>query len=206
MITDVAEYFTRGCGRCARFGTPDCAAQVWAAGLSALRAICVDAGLSETVKWGQPCYTHAGRNIAIIGASRADFRLGFFDAALLSDPMGILERQGPHTRHPNVIRFADDAGPAALLAPIGAILTEAMGHAAAGRRAPRDTNAPDLPDDLRDALDGDPDLAEAFQSLTPGRQRSYVIALSSAKAADTRLRRIAGFRDRIIAGKGATER
>ena len=206
MITDVADYFTKGCGRCARFATPDCATQGWAEGLAALRAICLSAGLDEMVKWGQPCYRHAGRNIAIIGALRGDFRLGFFDAALLTNPGGLLERQGPNTRHPDTIRFSENADPERHRHAILACLAEAMGHAAAGHRPPRDAGAPDLPDDLVAALDGDPVLAEAFARLTTGRQRSYVIALSSAKAPETRLRRIAAFRDRIIAGKGATER
>jgi uncharacterized protein YdeI (YjbR/CyaY-like superfamily) len=63
-----------------------------------------------------------------------------------------------------------------------------------------------LPDELVEALDADPELAEAFHALTPGRQRSYVINLNGAKAAATRLARIAKFRDKILAGKGATER
>jgi len=64
----------------------------------------------------------------------------------------------------------------------------------------------ELPEELVEALDMDPDLAEGFAALTPGRQRSYVVNLAGAKGADTRRRRIAGFRGKILAGKGATER
>lgn len=74
MVTDIEDYFSKGCGRCDRFATPDCATRTWQEGLSALRRICRDMGLRETVKWGHPCYKHAGRNIAIIGALRGDFR------------------------------------------------------------------------------------------------------------------------------------
>lgn len=70
MITDIKDYFAKGCGRCERFSTPSCSARRWANGLSDLRRICLEVGLVETVKWGHPCYMHAGRNIAIIGATR----------------------------------------------------------------------------------------------------------------------------------------
>lgn len=85
-------------------------------------------------------------------------------------------------------------------------LREAMRHAEDGRRPPRQEGSLDPPDELVEALKADLELAEAFHALTPGRQKSYVIALVSAKASATRAARIAKFRDRIIAGKGATER
>lgn len=206
MITEIEEFFARGCGRCDRFDTPACSALNWQAGLAALRRVCLSLGLSETVKWGHPCYMHAGRNIAVIGALQGDFRLSFFNAALLSDPDGALERQGPNTRHPDMLRFTDPAQVTAQGTILRRLLAEAMSHAEAGRTAPRDETEPDLPEELADALDCDPELAEAFHALTRGRRRSYVIALSSAKQPETRRRRIEGFRDRIFAGRGATER
>lgn len=206
MITRIEDYFTRGCGRCARFDTPDCATRHWADGLAALRALCLGAGLSESVKWGHPCYAHGDRNIAIIGAHRGDFRLSFFNAALMTDPEGVLERQGPNTRHPDMLRFRHDSDLAGRAATIRAYLAEAMGYAERGLKPPPDHSAPDLPEELTEALDADPELAEAFHALTPGRQRSYVIGLSGAKKPETRLARIAKFRPRIMAGKGATER
>ncbi len=206
MISDVEDYFARGCGRCPRFDTADCSTRTWAEGLAALRAICRAAGLVETAKWGHPCYMHAGRNIAILGAFRGDFKLTFFDAALLSDPEGVLERHGPNTRHPEAFRFTEAEQVARRAPVIARYLAEAMGHAEAGRRPPRDTSAPDLPEELTGALDADPALAEAFHALTPGRQRSYAIALASAKTSATRTARVGKFRDRILAGKGATER
>jgi uncharacterized protein YdeI (YjbR/CyaY-like superfamily) len=85
-------------------------------------------------------------------------------------------------------------------------LAQAKALAEAGRRAPREPMDADLPEEMVEALDADPALAEAFARLTPGRQRSYAIALSSAKTSATRVARIARFRERILAGKGATER
>ena len=206
MITDPEVYFARGCGRCDRFDTADCSTRLWLDGLLALRDLCREAGLTEVAKWGHPTYMHAGRNIAIFGAFRGDFRLTLFNAALLSDPQGLLERQGPNTRHPDCFRFTDNAQVAARADAIRATLAEAMDHAERGILPPRDDSAPDWPDELVEALDADPDMAEAFHALTPGRQKSYVYALVSSKNPDTRRTRIAKYRDRILAGKGALDR
>ncbi|WP_431300072.1 YdeI/OmpD-associated family protein [Tabrizicola sp. BL-A-41-H6] len=206
MITDIEDYFTLGCGRCARFATPDCSTRLWASGLADLRRICRDAGLTETVKWGHPCYMHAGRNIALIGALRGDFRLNFFNAALMQDPERVMERQGPNTQHPDCLRFTDSATPYAMEPTIRAYLAEAMGYAEAGVLPVKTATDIDLPPELIEAIDMDPDLAEAFHRLTPGRQRSYVILLSGAKTTATRLNRIEKARPRILAGKGAQER
>ena len=206
MIVDPDDYFAKGCGRCDRFGTTDCSARLWADGLAALRRICREAGLSEQAKWGHPCYMHAGRNIVLMGAFRADFRLSFFNAALLNDPEGLLEKQGPNSRRPDAIRFTDAAQVDDRAAAIRAYLAEAMDKAERGIRPPRDEVTRDLPQELLDALDEDIELAEAFAALTRGRRNSYAVAIAGAKKPETRIARIAAFRDRILAGKGATER
>lgn len=206
MITEVQDWFDRGCGRCRRFDTPDCSTRLWAEGVAPLRRLCLDAGLDETVKWGQPCYVHAGRNVVIMGALRSDFRLSFFQPALLSDPQGLLQPAGPNSAGAGTIRF-DGAAMVERLAPaLRDLLAQAKAVAAAGTKAPRRIAPITLPAELTAALEADPDLATAFAALTPGRQRSHVIALASAKASATRTARIARLRDRILAGKGATER
>ncbi len=101
---------------------------LWAQGLADLRGLCLTAGLTETVKWGHPCYMHAGRNVVIMGAFRGDFRLTFFNAGLMDDPDSVMERQGPNTRHPDMIRFTDTAGPTAMEPVIRAYLHEAIGQ------------------------------------------------------------------------------
>jgi uncharacterized protein YdeI (YjbR/CyaY-like superfamily) len=206
VITDIETFFADGCGRCARFATAECSARRWSEGLHTLRSLCREAGLEEHVKWGHPCYMHGGRNIAIIGALRGEFRLSFFHAALLRDPEGVLERQGPNTPHADMLRFTDAAQLLARSSTVRAYLQEAMGYAVAGVLPPREPRALELPLELAEALDADPELAQAFHALTPGRQRSYVINLTAAKKAATRVTRVLGFRERILAGKGATER
>ncbi|MFM7334416.1 MAG: YdeI/OmpD-associated family protein [Tabrizicola sp.] len=206
MITSVEDYFAKGCGRCDRFATPDCSTRHWLPGLLTLRRIARDAGLSETAKWGHPCYMHAGRNVALIGAFRGDFRLTLLNAALLQDPEGLLQKQGPNTRHPDCLRFTDNEAPARLEPVILAYLAEAKAYAEQGVLPPKEATEVDLPDELVKALDADPDLAEAFAALTPGRQKSWALFLNDAKTAVTRLTRIERGRAKILAGKGAQER
>lgn len=206
MITQASDFFAKGCGRCARFETDACSARVWRDGLAELRRICRELGLEETAKWGHPCYVHAGRNIAVLGAFRGDFRLNFMNPSLLSDSHGVLEKAGPSTRVAGMIRFETAADVQKLEAVIEAYLRELMGHAEAGTVPPKQVQEIVLPEELIEALDMDAELAEAFHALTPGRQRSYVINLNSAKQAATRVARIAKFRPKILAGKGATER
>jgi uncharacterized protein YdeI (YjbR/CyaY-like superfamily) len=206
MITDPDSYFALGCGRCDRFATPDCSTRTWLAGLLTLRRIAREAGLTETAKWGHPCYMHAGRNICLFGAFRGDFRLTFMNAALLKDPAGLLERQGANTRHPDCIRFTDNDAPARLEPQIRAYLAEAMAYAEQGLLPQKEPSEVPLPDELVEALDADPVLAEAFAALTPGRQKSWALHLNDAKARATRLSRIEKGRAKILAGKGATER
>jgi len=206
MITQIEDFFSKGCGRCERFATDDCSSQRWSRGLGELRRICLDAGLVEVVKWGHPCYMHGERNIAVIGAFRDDFRLSFFNAALMKDPERVLEKQGPNTRHPDMIRFADVERVLELEQVILGYVREAAGYAEAGVKPPKDDGELELPDELLEALGADPELDAAFSKLTRGRQKSYVINIGSAKKTETRVSRIAKLRDKIIAGKGATER
>lgn len=205
MITDPAEYFTKGCGRCTRFDTPECSALLWSPVLAALRALCLGAGLTEDIRWGIPAYRHAGRNLALIGAFRDNAILTFPDAALLDDPGGLLKPAGPTSQGNSTIRFTALDQVAALAGPIRALLAAARQAAAEGRVPPRLPTIVDLPEDLSAALASDPALDAAFAALTPGRQRSYIVALSTARTQATRDRRIAAFRPRILAGKGATE-
>jgi uncharacterized protein YdeI (YjbR/CyaY-like superfamily) len=205
MITDPDIFFAKGCGRCDRFDTPDCSTLRWLPGLLTLRRIARDAGLTEVAKWGHPVYMHAGRNIAVMGAFRGDFRLTFMNAALLRDPDGVLQKQGENTRHADCIRFTDTTAPKTIEPTIRAYLAEAMGYAEQGILPPKEPTEVDLPPELIEALDGDPDLAEAFHALTPGRQKSYAILLNSAKTSATRLARIQKARPKILAGKGANE-
>jgi uncharacterized protein YdeI (YjbR/CyaY-like superfamily) len=207
MITDADDFFTKGCGRCARFATPDCSTRWCIDGLNHLRRICLDIGLSEHVKWAHPCYMHADRNIALFGAFRNDFRLSFMNAGLLTDSEGVLRPNGPNSQTPSVMYFTDSAQVGQMEPVIRDYLQQLMDHAEAGTPLPpRVKTEIEMPDELVEALDADSELAEAFHALTPGRQKSYLFNLNQAKKPETRFARIEKFRDRIMAGKGALER
>jgi uncharacterized protein YdeI (YjbR/CyaY-like superfamily) len=149
---------------------------------------------------------HAGRTVAILGAVRGDFRLTFINAARLCDPEGVVERLGPNTRHPDRLRFTANETPARLEPVTRACLAAAMSCAEQGLLPPKEPRDADLPAELVEALDADPVLAEAFATLTPGRQKSCALHLSDAKTSATRLSRIEKGRTGIIAGKGARKR
>lgn len=206
MISDPDEFFTKGCGRCDRFATPDCSTRLWIDGLNKLRRVCLDMGLQETAKWGHSCYMHAGRNIAIFGAFRGDFRLSFMNPGLVSDTEGVLEPQGPNSQTPAMIRFTAVGRVGEMEPVIRAYLRQLMDHAEAGTKPPKVEREIDMPDELSEALDADPELAEAFAALTPGRRKSYMFNLNQTKQSATRVARIKKFREKIIAGKGAMER
>ena len=201
MITDIEEYFSKGCGRCERFATSDCSTRQWSSGLAKLRRICLGMDLIETIKWGHPCYMHANRNIVILGAFRKNFHLSFFNAALMKDPDRVLEKPGPNTQHAGMIRFTKNNQVAKMKPIIESYLIEAMGYAEAGVKSTNQQGELELPGELLEALDSDPELAAAFHGLTPGRKKSYVINLNSAKKSETRISRIAKFPRQDSCGK-----
>ena len=205
MITEIETYFTDGCGRCDRFATPDCATRRWREGLLELRRICRAAGLDETLRWAHPCYRFADRNIAIIGALKGDFRLSFMNPGLMRDPHKVLIKQGPNCQHPGTLKFETTQDVLQLEPIITEYLEELKDYATRGLKAPKTTRDVPMPDELAEALDADPKLAEAFNALTPGRQKSYAFNLNQAKKSQTRIARIEKFRPKILAGKGAQE-
>ena len=149
---------------------------------------------------------HDDRNVAMVATLNGDFRLHFFEPGLMEDPAGVLVPNGPNAPRPSIIRFTANERVAKLEPVIRAYLQAAIGYADQGLRQPRDEIEIDLPAELVEALDADPELAEAFHALTPGRQRSYVFAVNRARQAVTRFARIAKYRERILAGKGALDR
>ncbi len=206
MIEDIEDYFAKGCGRCERFATVDCSSQTWADALVELRRICLAAGLTECVKWGHPCYMHAGRNVVVFGAFREDVRLSFFYAELLSDDAGVLEPAGPNSAASDVWRFRASAEVIEQESLIARYLLEAMRYAEEGVVPKKRSQALDLPVELEEAFAADTALADAFATLTPGRKRSYAIFVGGAKKPATRSARVLKSRNKIFAGKGANER
>jgi uncharacterized protein YdeI (YjbR/CyaY-like superfamily) len=142
-----------------------------------------------------------------MGAFRDNYRLNFMNAELMKDPEGILQTQGENSQTASSIFFTDPGAVAAMAPTIRAYLAEAKGYAERGILPEKKVaELPDLAPELIEAMDDDPDLAEAFHALTPGRQRSWNLHFTGARQSATVVNRIAKARDKIIAGKGWNER
>jgi uncharacterized protein YdeI (YjbR/CyaY-like superfamily) len=179
----------------------------WRAEMVALREIMRGAGLDEAVKWGKPCYGIAGGNVAIMQPFKACLGLMFFKGALMADPADVLRDQGENSQAARRIEFRSVGEVEALAEVVRAYLAEAVALERSGAKvAFAAKRALDLPDALVDAFDADPDLKAAWDALTPGRQRGYVLHISGAKQAATQRARVERHRDRIMAGKGLNDR
>lgn len=179
---------------------------VWKAELLALRAIVRSCGLTEVWKWSSPVYTVDGGNVAILWGFKDNATLGFFKGVLLKDPEGVLEAPGENSRSSRVLKFSSVAHIEAMRPVIEAYVGEAMENEKAGRKVDLPKDDIDYPEELIAALEEDPELAEAFEALTPGRRRGYALFFAQPKQAATRSSRIAKSRPRILEGKGMHDR
>ena len=205
-IKTTDDYFKKGCGRCNRYGTFDCSAHKWSSGLEVLRSICLSAELTETLKWSHPCYVHAGRNVVILGAFLKDFRLNFFQASLLEDPFKLLQKRSENSQVADCLKFDHVDQVIEQKDQIQELLKNAITVAASGRKVEKSEKVMERPDILIEILSEDAVLKKAFDALTPGRQRSYIIHLNNAKNDSTKRRRLLSAREKIFSGKGALER
>jgi uncharacterized protein YdeI (YjbR/CyaY-like superfamily) len=196
-------YFTAGCGRCAKGGTPACKVNTWAAELAALRGLVLDAGLTEECKWGVPCYTSEKNNIVLIHSFKEYCALLFFKGALLKDAKGILIQQTENVQGGRQLRFTDVREITKLKTTIKAYLQEAIAVEKAGLKvAKKETAEFAMPEEFQAKLDASPALKTAFEALTPGRQRGYLLHFAGAKQSATRTARVEKCTPQILAGKG----
>jgi uncharacterized protein YdeI (YjbR/CyaY-like superfamily) len=181
------------------------AAERWPAEIRALRPLLLASGLDETIRWGKPCYASGGANVAIVQEFAEHLALMFFKGILLRDPEGVLEDQGPnsHAAKRMTFRSVDDVEQRADV--VTAYVAEAIALEQAGTPLPPRPDE-ELAPELQERLASDPELAAAFDELTPGRQRAYNLHVSGAKQASTRARRVDGIVPRILEGKGLRDR
>jgi uncharacterized protein YdeI (YjbR/CyaY-like superfamily) len=177
----------------------------WPAEITALRRLLLASGLDETIKWGKPCYGSGVANVAIIQEFSDHLAMMFFKGVLLQDPARVLTAQGPnsHAAKRMTFRSVEDIEQAADV--VSAYVTEAIVLEQAGTALPPRPEEP-LAAELQDRLAGDPELAAAFDELTPGRQREYNLYVSSAKRTSTRDRRVDTSIPGILNGKGLRDR
>jgi uncharacterized protein YdeI (YjbR/CyaY-like superfamily) len=202
MTKDVELYFTDGCGRCSLGGTPQCKVRNWQEELTALRMVLRECELTEEVKWGVPCYTSQKKNIIILSAFKEYCSLSFFKGALLKDPQNILQKQGENSQLDRVIKFTTVKEIHILKPVIKAYIDEAIAVEQSGLKVETKKNPEPIPEELQELLDKNPEFKTAFETLTPGRQRGYILYFSQPKQSKTRVARIEKYTQQILDGVG----
>ena len=182
-------------------------AEKWRGELAILRRIILDCPLNEELKWGKPFYTFEQSNILVIWSFKDHCALGFCKGALLTDTKGILSQIGENTQAARKIRFENVQQIAEMEAILKAYIHEAIEAEKAGLEVKyKETSEFIVPEELQRKLDEAPAFRAAFEALTPGRQRGYLLYFSAPKQSKTRASRIENCMPQIFDGKGLNDR
>lgn len=198
----VDTYLLEGCGRCPLGATPACKVHQWHEALTVLRKIVLESGLKEEIKWGFPCYTHQGKNVLMLVAFKESCVINFFKGVLIDDRHGILSKPGESSQSVRVVRFTTLAEVEAVQAVLPAYIQAAIAIEASGAKVTTQKNPEPWPEELVRLCQENSAFKAAFEALTPGRQRGYILYFSAAKQAKSREARIKKYIPQILAGKG----
>lgn len=178
----------------------------WQDELQQLRKIVLECGLLEELKWSSPCYTFQQHNVAIIGGLKESCVLSFFKGALLQDSHQLLKQPGEHTQSARTIHFTNIQEISKWASVLKSYIFEAIEIEKAGLKVDF-TEKDELiyPEELLNYFSKMPELAKAFEALTPGKQRAYILHFTQAKQSATRLSRIEKCVPQILMGKGYNE-
>jgi uncharacterized protein YdeI (YjbR/CyaY-like superfamily) len=181
-------------------------AKQWQKETDKLRKIALNCDLTEEMKWGKPCFTFLKKNIAIVIPLKESCAFSFFKGALLKDQKRILEKIGEHTQSARWIKFTSPKEVAALQSTLTNYLYEAIALEESGKKvALKKPSEYAVPEELQATLEGDKVLKAAFEALTPGRRKSYIFHISSAKQEKTRVARAEKCAPMILSGRGFNE-
>lgn len=177
--------------------------KTWKKEFEILRSLTSELKLEEEIKWGQPCYTYNGQNVFLIHGFKEYCAVLFFKGALLKDPKKILIQQTQNVQSARQIRFQSTPEIIKLKSTLKAYIREAIKLELSGAKVEKKpTAAFEVPEEFKKRLVTNPKLKTAFESLTPGRQRAYLLYFASAKRPQTREERIDKHQSRILNGKG----
>jgi uncharacterized protein YdeI (YjbR/CyaY-like superfamily) len=181
-------------------------AKTWQEEIEKLRTIVLDCGLTEELKWGCPCYTFQKSNIVLIHVFKEYCALLFFKGALLKDTEGILIQQTKNVQAARQIRFTNVRQIVKMRTILKAYIYEAVEVEKAGLKVNfKKTPEFKIPEEFQKKLDKTPDLKTAFYTLTPGRQRAYILYFSQPKQSKTRESRVEKCMQQILNGKGLND-
>ena len=179
----------------------------WKAEYTHLRSIALDCGLTEELKWGCPCYTFKGTNIVLIHGFKEYCAYLFHKGVLLKDTENILIQQTENVQSARQMRFTTLQEIATMEAILKAYIYEAIEVEKAGLKVElKETSEFNMPEEFKRALNESSDLKAAFEALTPGRQRGYLLHFSQPKQSKTRESRIEKSIPLIFEGKGLNDR
>mgnify|MGYP001549287038 CR=1 FL=1 len=182
-------------------------AKNWREEFEKLRTIILDCGLTEELKWGQPCYTFQERNILLIHGFKEYCALLFFKGALLNDPNGILIQQTENVQSARQVRFTNIRQIVKMEPTLKTYIYEAIEVEKAGLKVHfKKTTEFNIPEEFQKKLDKITGLKTAFNALTPGRQRAYIFYFSAPKLSKTRESRVEKYMQQILKGKGLEDR
>ncbi|MFD1163646.1 DUF1801 domain-containing protein [Hwangdonia seohaensis] len=178
----------------------------WQKELSRLRDIVANCGLTEEIKWMHPCYTYNKKNIALLHGFKDYCAILFHKGALLKDPNRILIQQTENTQSARQIRFTNLSEIETLKPVIKAYIYEAIEVEKAGLKVrKKKTSDFETPEELKQKFIENPDFENAFNNLTEGRKRGYLLHFYKPKQAKTRISRIIENTDKIFKGKGLND-
>jgi uncharacterized protein YdeI (YjbR/CyaY-like superfamily) len=180
--------------------------KVWREELLVLRSLVLECGLTEELKWSAPCYVQGKSNVIIIQGFKEYCALMFFKGALLKDEKGLLRAPGQNTQSGRLIPFTSLEQIIEQADILKAYIHEAIDNEKAGLKVVhKQVSDYPVPEELTDMFLKKPALKKAFEGLTPGRQRAYLLHFSEPKQSATRVTRIERMEDKIMNGKGMTD-
>jgi len=182
-------------------------AQQWQQEFEQLRTLILACGLTEELKWGCPCYTFQEKNIVLIHGFKAYCAVLFFKGALLQDAEGLLIQQTENVQAARQLRFTTVQEIVEREPSLKAYIAQAIAVETAGLQVEfKKTSEFPMPEEFIEQLEQVPGLQDAFEALTPGRQRAYLLYFAQPKQAKTRAARIEKWIQPILAGMGLNER
>ncbi|MBL0019129.1 MAG: YdeI/OmpD-associated family protein [Bacteroidetes bacterium] len=175
----------------------------WQQEVKRLRVLALETGLAEELKWGHPCYVLGKANVFLIHDFKDYCALLFHKGSLLQDSAGLLVQQTENVQAARQLRFTNLQEIHAQEAMIKAYMHEAIAVEKAGLKVElKKTTEFNMPEEFQSALEANSELKTAFEALTPGRQRGYLLHFSSPKQSATRASRVAKSIPKILSGKG----